>query len=36
MEAVIGNEILLSQVLSNNAQKICIKKITQVKGELKT
>ncbi len=36
MEAVIGNKILLSQALSNNAQKICIKKITQVKGELNT
>ncbi len=35
MEAVAGNEILKSQAPSNNAQKICMKKITQGKGELK-
>ncbi len=35
MEAAAGNEILLSQALSNNAPKICVKKITPVKGELK-
>ncbi len=34
-EAVVGNEILKSQAPSNNAQRICTKKITQVKGELK-
>ncbi len=31
MEAVVDNESLVSQALSNNAQKICIEKITQVK-----
>ncbi len=36
LEAVVGNEILKCQDPSDNAQKICMKKITQVKGELKT
>ncbi len=35
MEAVVGNEILKSQAPSNNAQKICLKKITKLKGELR-